>query len=98
MLKRLTAVFLLIILMLSLVGCAAHIHKIGDGPKGNEMIQQRQWYVLWGLVPMNDIDTYQLVEGATDYEIKTEASALDVIINIFTGVASITSRTVTITK
>lgn len=96
--KRAIGVFLILVFTMTLVGCAAHIHKIGDGPKGNDMVQQRQWYVLWGLVPMNELDSQQMAEGAQDYEIKTEHSALDIIINIFTGAVSITSRTVTVTK
>jgi hypothetical protein len=98
MYKRAIAVFLLLLFMLFLVGCSAHIHKVGNGPAGNDMMQQRQWYVLFGLVPINDVDTHQMAGGATDYQIKTEQSALDVLINIFTGVVSVYSRTVTVTK
>jgi hypothetical protein len=36
--------------------------------------------------------------SAKDYTIKTEVSALDVIINIFTTYVSVVSRTVTVTK
>jgi hypothetical protein len=62
------------------------------------MMQQRQWYILWGLVPLNNVDTYHMAGGTKDYEIKTEASALDVIISIFTGIVTVNSRTVTVTK
>lgn len=98
MYRRAIAVFFLLLFTLSLVGCAAHIHKIGNGPQGSNMMQQRQWYVLWGLVPINTVDTHQMVGGAEDYEIKTEQAALDVIINIFTVYVSVVSRTVTVTK
>ena len=36
--------------------------------------------------------------GTTDYEIKTEHTVLDFVISIFTGLVSIHSRTVTVTK
>ena len=98
MYRRAIAVFFLLLFTFSLVGCSYHIHKVGNGPKGNTMTQQRQWYVLFGLVPINDVDTHQMAAGATDYEIKTEQSALDIVINIFTGIASVYSRTVTVTK
>jgi len=96
--RRAIAVFFLFLFTLSLVGCSAHIHTIGKGPQGQTMMQQRQWYVLWGLVPINDVDTHQMAGSAADYEIKTEQSALDVIINIFTGIVTVYSRTVTVTK
>ena len=98
MYRRAIAVLFLFLFIVSLVGCAAHIHKVGNGPQGNSMMQQRQWYVLWGLVPINTVDTHQMAGGAADYEIKTESAALDVIINIFTTYVSVVSRTVTVTK
>jgi hypothetical protein len=98
MVKRIIALTTLLALVVVLVGCSAHIHKIGAGAQGNEVIEERQWYVLWGLVPINNVDTNAMANGATDYEIKTEQSALDVIINIFTSAITVYSRTVTVTK
>jgi hypothetical protein len=86
------------ILLISIVGCSAHIHKVGNGAQMGYKQQERQWYVLWGLVPINDVDTHAMAADATDYTIKTEQSALDVIINIFTGMITIYSRTVTVEK
>ena len=96
--RRVTAVVLMTCLVLILVGCSAHVHTIGKGAQGNDMIQERQWYVLWGLVPINKIDAGEMAGGATDYTIKTEQSALDIIINIFTSVVTVYSRTVTVTE
>ena len=92
------ATVLLLVAMVVASGCAAHTHVIGDGGDGSETVEKRQWYVLWGLVPINDVDSAELADGAADYTIETEQSALDVIINIFTGVVSVYSRTVTVTK
>lgn len=97
MLRKLTAIVLIFIFML-MVGCATHIHKVGNGAQGNDIQQARQWYVLWGLVPINNVDTNALAGGATDYTITTQQSALDVIINIFTGYITVTSRTVKVQK
>ncbi len=95
--KRVTAMLLMTSLVLLLVGCSAHIHTIGKGAQGSNTIEQRQWYVLWGIVPINDVDTSQMTT-ASDYTIETEQSALDVIINIFTGIITVYSRTVTVTE
>ena len=88
---------LLLFAMVVASGCNAHLHVVGDGG-GDEIVEKRQWYVLWGLVPINDVDTAEMADGASDYTIETEHSALDVIINIFTGLVTVYSRTVTVTK
>ena len=96
--KKIIALLTLFALIIVIAGCSAHIHKIGAGAQGNAVIEARQWYVLWGLIPINTVDTNAMAGGATDYEIKTENSALDIIINIFTGYITVVSRTVTVTK
>ncbi len=96
--KNLISIIAIAIILCFLTGCAAHIHKVGQGAQGAQKAEQRQWFVLWGLVPINEVNTNQMAEGATDYTIKTEQAALDVIINIFTAYISVVSRTVTVTK
>ncbi|GMQ81100.1 MAG: hypothetical protein BMS9Abin05_0530 [Rhodothermia bacterium] len=81
-----------------MTGCFTQRHVIGEGAQTGDVEEVRQWYVLWGLVPINDVDSAELANGAYDYEIKTEHNALDVIIGIFTGVISVYPRTVTITR
>ncbi len=93
-----TMVALLLFVMVAASGCAAHLHVVGDGGSGDEIVEKRQWYVLWGLVPINEVDTAEMADGASNYTIDTEQSALDVIINIFTSIVSVYSRTVTVTK
>lgn len=92
------AMALLLFAMVVASGCAAHTHVIGNGGSGSETVEQRQWYVLWGLVPINEVDSATMAEGASNYTIETEQSALDVVINIFTSIVTVYSRTVTVTK
>ena len=61
-------------------------------------MEKRQWYVLWGLVPIGEVDSATLAGGATDYTIKTEQNVLDVLINFVTSMATVYSRTVSVTK
>ena len=89
-------VFLLFVIIL--IGCAAHIHNVGKGAQNNNMTQARQWYILFGLVPLNEVDTSEMAGEAENYTIKTESSPLDIIMNAFTSYISVTSRTVTVTK
>ena len=95
--KKIVLVFV-VLLAITMMSCEAHIHTIGKGAQGNNMMEQRQWYVLFGLVPLNTVDTSQMAAGATDYTIETESSALDIVMNIFTSYVTVTSRTVTVTK
>ncbi len=95
--KKTARILLATLLTVIMVGCSVHTHVIGDGAKTGETIQVRQWYALWGLVPLNTVDTAALA-NADDYVIKTEQSATDIILNIFTGYVTVYSRTVTVTK
>lgn len=97
MFRKLSVVFL-IVAMLFVIGCAAHVHKVGKGAQGNDITMERQWYVLWGLVPINDVDTNAIAEGATDYEITTSVTPLDFVINAVLGQVSINCRTVSVQK
>ncbi len=95
--KKVTIIIMLVTL-LALVSCSAHIHTVGKGAQGNQVVEARQWYILFGLAPLNEVDTNQMAGDAVDYEIKTEQSALDIIFNMFTSAISVYSRTVTVTK
>ena len=97
MFKKLSAVFL-IVAMLCVIGCATHVHQVGNGAQGTDMIESRQWYVLWGLVPLNDVDTHAMAGEATDYDIMTEVNLIDAIINTVLAEVSIYCRTVTVMK
>lgn len=95
-----TMVLALCLLMMSLpmVGCFTMKHSIGSGGSGQSSVSKKQWYALWGLVPLNQVDGGALAAGATDYTIKTQWSFVDILINIITGYVTIHSRTVTVTK
>mgnify|MGYP000552704577 CR=1 FL=1 len=89
---------MLIVAFVALIGCSAHIHQVGKGAQGNQVVEARQWYILFGLIPLNEVDSYQMADGAENYEIKTEQNVMDIIINMFTSAVTVYSRTVTVTK
>ena len=97
MFRKLSAAFL-IVAMLLVIGCAAHVHKVGNGAQGSDITEARQWYALWGLVPINDVDTNTMTAGATDYEITTQITVVDFLISAILGNISINCRTVTVEK
>jgi hypothetical protein len=96
--KKMLKVVSIILLILFFVGCTTHIHKVGSGPQSYDSEELRQWYVLWGLVPINDVDTKDMAGGALNYKIKTEFTPIDFLISIPASVVTVSSRTVTVVK
>jgi len=95
--KKVTSLTVIILLLFA-VGCTTHIHNVGNGPQKQQITEARQWYILWGLVPINDVNTNTMSGGATNYQIKTEVNAIDILIGMVASVVTVSSRTVTLTK
>jgi hypothetical protein len=96
--KTLTSLALLGALTLPMASCYTMTHQVGDGGSGAATSSERQWYILWGLVPLNSVDSHEMAGGASDYTVTTEQSALDVLINIFTAWITVYSREITVSK
>ncbi len=92
------ASFVVIVLLLVTVGCTTHVHNVGNGLQTYQASEARQWYILGGLIPLNEIDTNTMAGNATDYEITTEYSPLDILISIPLSLVTVSSRTVTVKK
>jgi hypothetical protein len=87
-----------VILAVTQTGCTTHQHVIGSGAKTTTSVQEKQWYILFGLVPLNKVDTKAMAAGATDYAIQTQQSFIDGVITFFTSIVTISVRTVEVTK
>jgi hypothetical protein len=96
--KKVMAAILLVVFCFVLVGCYTIEHQVGKGTQTGVSVEKKQWFILWGLVPINDVNTNQMSGGATDYTIKTEQNVVDVVIGIFTGFVTVYPRTVTVAK
>ena len=96
--NKITKAVIIMLLTLFFIGCTTHIHKIGTGPQNFDSEELRQWYILWGLVPINEVDTKEMAGEAINYEIKTEVTPIDFLIGIPAGTVTVTSRTVTVTR
>ena len=91
-------VMIMIVSSLFLIGCSTHVHTVGTGPQTGQVESARQWYILFGLIPLNSVDTGSMAGGAANYEIKTSTGALDIIIGMPASYITVSSRTVTVTK
>jgi len=82
----------------TIAGCYTNHHIIGDGPQGKTELSEKQWYILWGLVPLNTVDTNKMAGDVTDYEITTQHSFVDLLISAITGIVTIQVKSVTVEK
>ena len=103
--NKLIAITLIISMLF--ISCATHLHTVGHGPQSGVKATARQYYLLWGLVPLNTVDTNEMagtdINGnqIENYEIQTQYGVLDIAINLvsfFTIGLLVSSRTVTVTK
>ena len=96
--KRMKLVAMVFAVTLLLTSCAAHVHTVGNGAQTSQTEQKKQWYALWGLVPINTVNSKAMANGAKDYTIKTEQSFIDGVISLFTGIVTVGVRTVEVKK
>ncbi len=98
MLKKAIALMAIVSLLFVATGCYMHVHKVGNGAQGDETVSAKQWYALWGLVPITQVDSQTMAGGTSDYEIATQHSFVDIIIGCFTGIVTVYPKTVTVKK
>ena len=96
--KTIARVLLLNLIVIFVISCSTHTHTIGEGSMTGKEVSARQWYVAYGLAPLNKVDTNEMAGDAENYEIITQTSFVDGLINLFTGNLTVTCRTVTVVK
>lgn len=96
--KTLRSFLFVAIFAFTLSSCMTLVHTVGDGAKGNTTVEQRQWYALWGLVPINEVDSKAMAQGAENYTIKSQATFVDGVITFFTSIVTVTVQTVQVKK
>lgn len=98
MLKKIVSVSLVLVVLFTMAGCYTQTHVVGEGAKGNKVEETRQWFALWGLVPISKVDSKAMAQGEKDYTITTETTFIDGVISIFTGIVTIGPRTVRVVR
>jgi hypothetical protein len=93
--KMLIAMFLLAILLTS---CMTLIHEVGTGASTGVTTEKKQWYALWGLVPINTVDSKAMAGGASNYRIKSQVKFIDYVISAFTSIVTVNVQTVSVQK
>ncbi len=96
--KKAISSLLLTLMVITCTGCYTMKHTVGDGARGNTLESTKQWYILWGLVPLNTVNSKTMAGGAKDYEVTTQMSFIDVIIAAFTSIVTVVPFTVEVKK
>ncbi len=86
--RKITFACLAIISSTFLTSCMATMHTVGSGGKGNCKdegqydAKKKQWYWLFGLVPINHVDSKDLAGGVQNYTIRTTTTFVDGLIQV----------------
>lgn len=86
--KNFKNVFHVLILGAALCSCNATMHTVGTGGKGNCKspgqydAKKKQWYLFWGALRLNNVDSKDLAAGKKNYTIRTTFSLGDLLIAI----------------
>lgn len=96
--KRIITLLVLLVFAFSIAACASHTHVVGKGAQSGVEEQAKQWYILWGLVKLNDVDSQEMAGGQENYTIETKINGIDWLISAFLGIVSIQTRTVKVIK
>jgi hypothetical protein len=74
----------------------SHHHTIGLGATGTGETTVRQWYLLFGLAPINEVDSQRLAPDLTSYAVETRFTFIDLLLSPLLLPFSLTTRTVTV--
>ena len=90
--KRLNLKLIVVTLSVSFIillnSCSATMHTVGTGGRGDCKAEgqydatAKQWYLFWGLLPLNHIDSKDLAGDAKNYTIRTTTTFVDGLIMI----------------
>jgi len=87
---------LLVLILLSLPACQVHVHRVGGGATGLGSESQRQYYGVFGLWRVNEVDVQRMASDLTGYEVHTEYSFVDFLLMPILLPITGMSRTITV--
>jgi hypothetical protein len=96
--KTIKSFFGIFLLVVFLSSCMSLTHVVGNGGTSGVATEKKQWYALWGLVPINEVDSKALAGGDSNYTINSKVKFIDYVISAFTSVVSVNVQTVSVQK
>lgn len=83
-------------LLVLLGGCMSHTHVVGVGSTGIGTESTRQYYLFFGLLPLNEVNVQRETGDLTGYEIHSQYGFVDILLSPLLFFLTGTSRTVTV--
>lgn len=82
--------------LLAASGCVGHTHVVGLGATGTGAVTERQYYLLFGLVPINEVDSQRAAADLTSYTVETGFGLVDLLLSPVLLPLTVTSRSVVV--
>jgi len=103
--KSTTNLFLAVIACsILLSSCMSTVHTVGTGGRadckgGRYDAKDKQWYIFWGLLPLNKVDSKDLAGDSKNYTVMVTTSVADGLISIVGGpFLGIRTQTIRVSK
>jgi hypothetical protein len=96
--RKIKSLLIALIFVASVSSCYQLEHVVGDGAQGSQTVSKKQWYALWGLVPINNVDSKQMAGDAEDYTITSKHKFVDLVISAVTSYVTIVVQSVDVEK
>lgn len=98
--RSLTRVALVALACAPLAACFTLTHTVGRGPQSPTPViaTETEWFALWGLVPLEPVDSAVLAGPTPDYRVTTKFTAMDVVITAFSSLLTFYRQTVIVEK
>jgi hypothetical protein len=85
-----------LLVTLASAGCVGHTHVVGLGATGTGEVSERQYYLMFGLVPINDVDSQRFAPDVTSYTVETRFGIVDLLLAPVLLPFTVTSRSVVV--
>ncbi|MCL2038877.1 MAG: Bor family protein [Bacteroidetes bacterium] len=93
--KLIVSLVCIFVMMLLVTSCFTHTYSVGKGAQTGLEVTKKNYYLIYGLVPVTTSDPTQMSGGASDYTVTHEWTFVDGFISAITcGILNPTTTTV----
>ena len=90
--------YALVLVSFLCTGCHVHSHRVGGGATGIGEESARQYYILFGLLQLNEVNVQRMAGDLSSYDVRTESGLVDFLISAVLFPVTMTTRTVTVER
>jgi hypothetical protein len=89
---------LVMFIAVTMSSCFSISHTVGSGSSTGETVKKKQWYILFGAIPLTKVDTKAMAGNATNYTVTTKFKFVDLLVGAVTSIVTIKPMTVEVKK